>query len=103
METMTCPNDLGRRSFIAVALGGASTLGSLPGHAGVQDAPRETMALKDVPFSSGAKLTMERREPIVLFGINRPYIKNRIDPETFEKLAEAYSQYAPDPCCVPRF
>ena len=61
--------------------------------------PTDTPAitLQDVPFSSGAKLTIERRGQIVLFGINRPYIQNRIDPETFEKLAEAYYQYDHDP------
>lgn len=46
---------------------------------------------------SEAKLTVERRQQIVLFGINRPYIQNRIDPETFEQLAEAYYQYDRDP------
>jgi hypothetical protein len=30
--------------------------------------------LKDEPFGSGAKLTIERRGQIVLLGINRPYI-----------------------------
>lgn len=96
-------NDLGRRSFlkIAAALGGASTLRALPDIAGAQDTPRQTdtpaITLQDVPFSSGAKLTMERAGQIVLFGINRPYIQNRIDPETFEKLAEAYYQYDHDP------
>jgi hypothetical protein len=35
---MTCPNDLGRRSFlkIATAFGGASTLGALPNLAHAQ-------------------------------------------------------------------
>ncbi len=100
---MTCLNDLGRRSFlkIAAALGGASTVGALPNLAGAQDTPQQTdtpaITLQDVPFSSGAKLTIERRGQIVLFGINRPYIQNRIDPETFEKLAEAYYQYDHDP------
>ena len=65
-----------------------------------QDTPQQTgtpaITLQDVPFSSGAKLTIERRGHIVLFGINRPYIQNRIDPETFEKLAEAYYQYDND-------
>lgn len=53
--------------------------------------PTDTVAitLEDVPISSGAKLTIERRGQIVLFGINRPCVQNRIDPETFEKLAEA--------------
>jgi len=95
--------DLGRRSFLtfAAALGGASTLGALPRLAGAEDTPQQTdtptITLQEVPFSSGAKLTIERRGQIVLFGINRPYIQNRIDPETFEKLAEAYYQYDNDP------
>ncbi len=55
------------------------------------------ITLQNVPFSSGAKLTVERRGQIVLFGVNRPYIQNRIDPETFEGLAEAYYQYDRDP------
>src|SRR5258708_12149572 len=100
---MTCLNDLGRRSFlkIAAALGGASTVGASPNVVGAQDTPQQTdtpaITVQDVPFSSGAKLTIERRGQIVLFGINRPYIQNRIDPETFEKLAEAYYQYDHDP------
>ena len=56
--------------------------------------------LKDVPFGSRAKLTIERRGQIVLLGINRPYIQNRIDPETFEQLADAYYQYDHDPRSV---
>ncbi|MFZ0642778.1 MAG: hypothetical protein WAM25_06425, partial [Candidatus Acidiferrales bacterium] len=93
---MTSLNHLRRRSVlkIAAALGSASTVGALPNLAGAQDTPRQTdssaVTLQDMPFSSGAKLTIERRGQIVLFGINRPYIQNRIDPETFEKLAEAY-------------
>ena len=100
---MTRLNDLGRRSFLKIAavLGGASTVGALPNLADAQDSPQQTdnpaITLQDVPFSCGAKLTIERRGQIVLFGINRPYIKNRIDPETFEQLAEAYKQYHHDP------
>jgi enoyl-CoA hydratase/carnithine racemase len=30
-------------------------------------------------------------------GINRPYIHNRIDPETYAGLARAYYQYDHDP------
>jgi enoyl-CoA hydratase/isomerase-like protein len=96
---MTCLNDLGRRSFlkIAAALSGASTVGTLPNLAGAQDTDTPAITLQDVPFRSGAKLTIERRGQIVLFGVNRPYIQNRIDPEAFEKLAEAYYQYDHDP------
>ena len=95
---MTCLNDFGRRSLLksAAALGGATAVGALPNLAGAPETPQQTYTpattLQDVPVSSGAKLTVERRGQIVLFGINRPYIQNRIDPETFEKLAEAYYQ-----------
>jgi hypothetical protein len=70
---MTCLNDLGRRSFleIAAALGGASTVRALPSLAGAQDTPQQTdtpaITLQDVPFSSGAKLTIERH------GSDRPF------------------------------
>jgi enoyl-CoA hydratase len=100
---MTRLTDLPRRSFlrIAAALGGASTVGALPNLVGAQDKPQQTdvpaKTIQDVPLSSGAKLTIERRGQIVLFGINRPYIQNRIDPETYEKLADAYYQYDHDP------
>ena len=38
-----------------------------------QQTDTPAITLQDVPFSSGAKLTIERRGQIVLFGINRPY------------------------------
>jgi hypothetical protein len=53
--------------------------------------------MADVPFNSNAKVTVERRGQIVLIGINRPYIHNRIDPETYAGLAQAYYQYEHDP------
>jgi enoyl-CoA hydratase len=37
----------------------------------------------DIPLSHDAKVTVERREQIVLIGINRPRMLNRIDPEAF--------------------
>jgi len=51
----------------------------------------------DIPVSPAAKVTIERRGQIVLIGINRPYIHNRIDPETYAGLAKAYYQYDHDP------
>ncbi len=66
-----------------------------------QDALRRSdtraTTFRETPLSSGAKLTRERRGQIVLLGINRPYVQNRIDPETFERLAEAYYRYDQDP------
>ena len=63
----------------------------------VSEAPSDGARMADVPFSSNAKVTVERRGQIVLIGINRPYIHNRIDPETYAGLAQAYYQYEHDP------
>jgi enoyl-CoA hydratase len=65
----------------------AADAGSQPGGAG----------MADIPFSATTKLTVERRGQIVLIGINRPYIQNRVDPETFLALAKAYYDYDHDP------
>ena len=95
-----------RRSILkaAAAFGGLSTLAAIvPAVSGaVQEseipaAASPEVKLEDVPAGPNTKLTIERRGQIVLIGINRPYIQNRIDPETFEKLAEAYYQYDHDP------
>ena len=58
---------------------------------------RRKQDIEDVLAGPNTSLTIERRGQIVLIGINRAYIQNRIDPETFEKLAEAYYQYDHDP------
>jgi enoyl-CoA hydratase/carnithine racemase len=57
----------------------------------------EQATLKDVPLGPTVKLTVERRGQIVLLGINRPEIQNRIDPETSERLGRAYYDYEHDP------
>jgi enoyl-CoA hydratase len=95
-----------RRSILkaAAALGGLSTLAviapAIPGATQASEIPAAALPkakLEDVPGGPNTKVTIERRGQIVLFGINRPYIQNRIDPETFEKLAEVYYQYDHDP------
>jgi enoyl-CoA hydratase len=53
--------------------------------------------LVEVPLASGATLTIERRGQMVLFGLNRPQIHNRIDPVAFRALAKAYYDYDHDP------
>lgn len=53
--------------------------------------------MEDIPLGLGAKITVERRDMIVLIGINRPYIHNRLDPEAFRSLAQAYYDYDHDP------
>ena len=52
--------------------------------------------MAEIPLSTAAKVTVERRGQLVLIGINRPYIHNRIDPETYAGLARAYHQYDHD-------
>jgi enoyl-CoA hydratase len=52
--------------------------------------------LQDIPYSPDTKLTVECRGTVVLLGINRPYIQNRLDPETFRALAKAYFDYECD-------
>jgi enoyl-CoA hydratase len=51
----------------------------------------------DKPLADGNKITIERRGHIVLIGINRPHIFNRIDPETYHALAKAYHDFDKDP------
>src|SRR5580698_892523 len=57
----------------------------------------QSTTLKDIPLGPNVKLTIERRGQIVLFGINRPDIQNRIDSETSESLGRAYYDYEHDP------
>jgi enoyl-CoA hydratase/carnithine racemase len=58
------------------------------------DAPT---TLADVALSASATITVERRGEIVLFGLNRPFIQNRLDPPTRVRLAETLYQYEHDP------
>jgi enoyl-CoA hydratase/carnithine racemase len=53
--------------------------------------------MADIPASATAKITIERRGEIVLIGINRPDIQNRVDPEAYLALAKAYYDYDHDP------
>ena len=53
--------------------------------------------MADVPLSSGATVTVERRGQIVLVGLNRPSIQNRIHPPMRQLLAQAFYRYEHDP------
>jgi enoyl-CoA hydratase len=53
--------------------------------------------LAAVPLSASATLTVERRADIVLIGLNRPFIQNRLDPPTRARLTETLYQYEHDP------
>src|SRR6476660_6592837 len=52
--------------------------------------------LADVPLGTANTVTVERRGDVVLVGLNRPFIQNRIDPPTRLRLAATYYQYEHD-------
>jgi hypothetical protein len=92
-----------RRLLKAAAVGGLSTL---CGRATMaeddqqnigSEARSDQVRMYDIAASPSTKVTIERRGPIVLISINRPYIHNRIDPEAYAGLAKAYYQYDHDP------
>jgi enoyl-CoA hydratase len=93
-----------RRDFLAAALGGLAGLSALnttvaradESNPGAGSSSQE-ITMSDIPLSPNAKITVERRGAIVLIGINRSYIQNRIDPEAFDELAKAYYDYDHDP------
>jgi enoyl-CoA hydratase/carnithine racemase len=89
-----------RRSLLkaAAALGGLLTLARDEATAAEAENDRAVETkMVDIPLSPTAKITVERRGQIVLIGINRPYIYNRVDPETYAGLAKALYQYDHDP------
>jgi len=49
-----------------------------------------------VPLGPTVTLTVERRGDIVLVGLNRPFIQNRIDPPTRMRLAAAFYDFEHD-------
>lgn len=60
-------------------------------------APAEVQtSLQDIPLAPGNTITVERRGDIVLVGLNRPQIQNRLDPPTRLKLGEVFYQYEHD-------
>jgi enoyl-CoA hydratase/carnithine racemase len=86
--------DVGRRVLIAGAA--ASAVAAVArGQTQTPPAAPETR-LADVPLSAAATITIERREDIVLIGLNRPFIQNRLDPPTRVRLAEAMYGYEHD-------
>lgn len=45
------------------------------------DKTAPTTPMADIPYDPQTKITVERQAQVVLIGINRPYIDNRLDPE----------------------
>jgi enoyl-CoA hydratase len=63
---------------------------------GPPQSAEKIMTVAETPVGGTSKVTVERRGQIVLIGINRPTIQNRVDPETYLGLAKAYYQYEHD-------
>ena len=90
----TSPRVVGRR---AVIKGTALLAASATARAQGQPPPAEqATTLADVPLAPSVTVTVERRGDIVLVGLNRPFIQNRIDPPTRLRLAAIYYQYEHD-------
>jgi len=86
--------NIGRRALVT---GAALTAVAAVARAQNQSAPAgPSTVLADVPLSPAATVTVERRGDIVLIGLNRPFIQNRIDPPTRLRLAETLYQYEHD-------
>ena len=60
-------------------------------------AEAEEQKMADAPRTPTSKVTIERRGQIVLIGINRPEVQNRVDPETYGELGNAFYRYDRDP------
>ena len=60
-------------------------------------AEAEEQKMAGAPRTATTKVTVERRGQIVLIGINRPEVQNRVDPETYGELGNAFYRYDRDP------
>jgi enoyl-CoA hydratase len=93
---------LGRRALLKSAaalssiagLSWASSAASADSQTDVLDNSEVPITMKDIP---AGPISVERRGQVVLIGLNRPYIQNRLDPEAFSGLARAYYDYDRDP------
>ena len=52
--------------------------------------------MANVPLRGDVTITIERRDDVVLIGLNRPAIQNRIDPPMRARLAQAFFEYEHD-------
>ena len=95
MENQT--TKLGRRALLKSAAA-AAVAATAATRAGAQAPAAEPVTtLTDVPLAAGTTVTVERRGQVVLVGLNRPSIQNRIDPPTRLRLGEVLYQYEHDP------
>ena len=89
---MNTPTRIARRSLFQAAAAGAVALQS------EAQAPAEPVTtLADVPLGPAVTITVERRGPVAVVGINRPFIQNRFDPPSRARLGEVCYQFEHDP------
>ena len=69
---------------------------SAAGRAQAPTSEQPVTTLANAPLGPAVTVTVERRGDIVLVGLNRPFIHNRIDPPTRLRLAETFYQYEHD-------
>lgn len=85
---------VGRRSVLTAAAATAAAAvvrGQAPGGS---TPPEATLA--EVPLSDGATITVERRDDIVLIGINRTAMNNRLDGATRRRMGEVFYAFDHD-------
>ena len=91
----TTPKIVGRRALLkgTAMLAVAATVRAQ----GQAPAAEPLTTLADAPLGASVTITVERRGDIVLVGLNRPFIQNRLDPPARTRLAETFYQYEHDP------
>jgi enoyl-CoA hydratase len=96
-DETTSPGSAGleRRTLLksAAVLAGLVTVAS---EATAQTATPAATRLVDVPLAPANRVTVERRGPIVLLGLNRTDMYNRFDPELSHQLAKALTDFDHD-------
>jgi len=95
MENQT--TKLGRRTLLKNAAAAAVAATAATRASAQAPAAEPVTTLTDVPLAPGTTVTVERRGQVVLVGLNRPSIQNRIDPPTRLRLGEVLYQYEHDP------
>ena len=95
MENQT--TKLGRRTLLKSAAAAAVAATAATRASAQAPAAEPVTTLTDVPLAAGTTVTVERRGQVVLVGLNRPFIQNRIDPPTRLRLGEVLYQYEHDP------
>ena len=84
--------EFGRRDLM---LAGAAVLAAGIGRDGTAQAQTAPGLTPQEPAASGT-VDIERRGPIMLIGLNRPQVGNRLDPPMLIGLGKAYHQFEQD-------